>query len=505
MSSPPPPGAPGRPSCRFAPLGVALLGAALLAGAGCGARDTFDDPVAATLPAVGAVVTEHPLATKAGLLVLEAGGNAADAAVAAALTLAVVFPQAGNLGGGGFAVWVPHRGAPETLDFRETAPSGYTADLYLDERGEVMPERSLTTPLAVGVPGSPHGLFELYRRHGTKRDLSFARLCDSAIRLAEDGFGVDPWLADTLATPYIRERLAGDPGARAMFYPGGEPLGVGDRLKQPALARTLRLLASRGASGFYRGPIAEAIVADLVEADARAGGVAGTALLSASDLAGYSVKVRRPVVGIFRGHTVYGMAPPASGGVALLQMLGMLEGLPLDAARRDARERVELGLDEPLRVDPVGRTGGDDGPLDWTGIDARTLHWWIEAMRRAFADRAEHLGDPDQFPVPTAELLSPEWIAQQRISISERADLGVRPWVRSPAEGASETTHISVIDSDGNAVSLTTTLNGNFGSGIYVEEAGFFLNNELDDFSIQSGTPNMYGLVGSDANQLTPL
>ncbi|MEE2940356.1 MAG: gamma-glutamyltransferase family protein [Planctomycetota bacterium] len=484
----------------------ALLAAAALLATGCSATDPFEEALDPVRPSAGAVVSEHPLATKAGLLVLEAGGNAADAAVAAALALAVVYPQAGNLGGGGFAVWVPRRGEPETIDFREVAPSRTDVARYLDEHGAVVGDRSLVTPLAVGVPGSPLGLYQLYTRHGSGR-FSFLKLCEPAIRLAEEGFAVDAWLASTLRRKSIRELLSRDPGARRLFYPDGEALSEGDRLVQPALARTLGFLGLRGPRGFYEGPVAAALLADLKDADERAGSVAGETLMTAEDLEGYVAKVRPPLIGVFRGHEIIGMGPPSSGGVALLQVLGMLEGLPLDSARREVREQVSLGLLEAPRVGAMGlrATDGDDEPeLEWAGLDARQLHWWIEAMRRAFADRAVHLGDPDHHQVPVEALLSPEWIAERRVSIGARADLEVAAWAEAPGVESSETTHLSVLDEEGNAVSLTTTLNGSFGSGIYVDKAGFLLNNELDDFSIQAGTPNMYGLVGAAANQLAP-
>lgn len=489
--------------------GAGSLLVAWVALSGCSATDPFSEPLDEVLPRQGAVVTEHPLATKAGLLVLEAGGNAADAAVAAALTLAVVFPQAGNLGGGGFAVWVPrYEGEGEratALDFREVAPAGYVQALYLGADGEVVPERSLRTPLAVGVPGTPAGLYELFRRHGSK-NIGFARLCESAIRLAEGGIPVDPWLAQALAAPGKRELLSADPGARRLFYPDGEPLQAGDILVQPELGRTLRLLAKRGARGFYSGAVVNAILNDLKDADARAGGVAGTALMTEEDLSGYEPRWREPLRAVYRGHEVIGMPPPSSGGVALIQTLGILEGLPLDVVRQNAEERVELGLDEPLTVGAMGRTRDGVTGQAWAGIDAHAVHYWIEAMRLAFADRAMHLGDPDSHDVPTEELIGAAWIADRRVSISDQANLDARPWdpaMALPPE-SDETTHISVIDRDGNAVSLTTTLNGTFGSGIFVDAAGFLLNNELDDFSILPGTPNMFGLVGSEANQLAP-
>ncbi len=484
----------------------ALFAAAALIASGCFAADPFEETLDPVLPSRGAVVSEHPLATKAGLLVLDAGGNAADAAVATALALAVVYPQAGNLGGGGFALWVPRRGEPETIDFREMAPGKTEVARYLDEQGEVVAERSLVTPLAVGVPGSPLGLYQLYTRHGSG-EFSFLKLCEPAIRLAEEGFAVDAWLARTLRRKSVRTLLSRDPGSRELFYPDGEALSEGDRLVQPALARTLSFLGLRGPRGFYEGPVALALLADLADADERFGAPAGATLMTSEDLSGYAAKVRPALRGVFRGHEVIGMGPPSSGGVALLQVLGILEGLPLDSARRNVREQISLGLVERPRVRAMGRIAADgeeETQLDWEGLDARQLHWWIEAMRRAFADRAVHLGDPDHHAVPVESLLSPEWIAERRVSIGSRADLGVAAWVEPPGDESTETTHLSVLDSDGNAVSLTTTLNGSFGSGIYVDQGGFLLNNELDDFSIQAGTPNMYGLVGAAANQLGP-
>ncbi|MFT5733842.1 MAG: gamma-glutamyltranspeptidase/glutathione hydrolase [Planctomycetota bacterium] len=483
---------------------------AVAASAGCTAVDPFGRKEVAIRPETGAVVSEHPLATKAGLLVLEAGGNAADAAVATALALAVVYPQAGNLGGGGFAIWAKPGEHPETLDFREMAPSAYTPELYLNEDGEVVKTRSLVTPLAVGVPGTPLGLFELYSKHGSKR-LGFANLCESAIRLAEDGFTVDPWLASMLAQSQISLLLRSDPGSAELFYPNGEPLKAGDRLVQPALARTLKIYGASGPDGFYRGAIARAIVDDLEDADRRHGRVAGSSLMSLQDLRGYVTEWRAPLIGAFRGYQIIGMGPPSSGGVALLQVMGMLEGLPLDPDREDSLQRIALGLDSKPVMGQLGNVGRKEGADDVgssappaAGLSARAVHWWIEAMRRAFADRAAHLGDPVQMEVTEEQLLSPRWIAERRVSIGERAETNIQAWAQPAPDGSSETTHLSVVDRDGNAVSLTTTLNGSFGSGIFVEKAGFLLNNELDDFSILAGTPNMFGLVGAEANQLHP-
>jgi len=424
------------------------------------------------------VVSEHSLATAVGLHFLERGGNAADAAVATALTLAVVLPRAGNLGGGGFALWVPAEGDPTSLDFREQAPAGYEARLYLDEAGEVVSERSLGTPLAVGIPGSPAGLYELFSQHGSGR-FTFKELLAPAIRLADEGFLVDAWLARSLRSQWERQsRLTRDPAARRLFFPGGQPLEIGMRLRQPELKLTLEELARSGPQAFYEGPVGAAILQALEAADRRMNGVTQGQGMTAADLKGYEVKHREPLAGWFRGHQVIGMGPPSSGGLVVLQVLGILEGFALDS-ERDATQQGDVGL------------------------TPRGLHWWIEAMRCAFADRAQHLGDPDFYAVPVAELLSPAWIAERRVGIGEMARADVLPLTLAPEE-SSETTHLSVVDRGGNAVSLTTTLNASYGSGILVPGAGFLLNNELDDFSIKPGTPNMFGLVGGQANQLLP-
>ncbi len=452
---------------------LALVGCAELRG---GARN----PDGTTRPKRGALVSEHPLATAVGLDILEEGGNAADAAVATALALAVVYPQAGNLGGGGFALWVPADGGEAlALDFRETAPRALTLDAYLED-GVLVPELSREGHRAVGVPGSPRGLHDFHRRFGK---LPFARLASPAVRLARDGFDVDPWLAHHLRDPHLRERLMRSPSARRLFYPAGRPLAAGDRLVQTALAETLDRLVRNGPAGFYDGVVARAIVHEMESA----GG-----LVTLFDLASYSTVWRTPLRGWFRGYEIVSMPPPSSGGIILLQVLRILDGFPLDAERAQTiAERRARGIDDPV------------------GLDARTVHWWIEALRRSFADRAEHLGDPYFHDVPVAELLSPEWITARRTSIGARADPHVGPWSPTPAPlGAGpergETTHVSVLDEDGNAVSLTTTLNGLFGSGVMVGELGLLLNNEMDDFALAPGIPNEFGLVGSSANAIEP-
>jgi gamma-glutamyltranspeptidase/glutathione hydrolase len=409
---------------------------------------------------VGAVVSEHPEATRVGLAILDAGGNAVDAAVATALALAVVYPQAGNLGGGGFAVVVP-AGQPEaaaTLDFRETAPAKLLAADFRDENDDVVEGRSTDTHLGVGVPGSPDGLWRLHQRFGR---LEWEALVVPAVRLARGGFAVDPHLARDLRVESLRQRLTRSSAARALFYPDGEPLSEGARLTQPELARTLELLAAQGPDGFYRGPVADALTAEMRRADGR---------LEQADLDGYESRWREPLRGTFDDLEVICMPPPSSGGVALLQVLGMVE-----------------------RLDPPRSDAGPSGAV---------AHLWAEAMRRAFADRAMHLGDPDFSDVPVEALLSDAWLDERAASLGPKVDMDVAPWARPPAEGGGETTHLCVLDAEGNAVSLTTTLNTTFGTGILVPGAGFLLNNELDDFSLKPGVPNAYGLVGQAANQI---
>lgn len=440
-------------------------------------------------PRQGVVVAEHRLACEVGKSILERGGNAADAAVATAFALAVVYPQAGNLGGGGFAIHVPHTGDPLALDFREVTPASYGPELYLDDEGARVRDRSLRGPLSVGVPGSPAGLVELKERFGSG-NLTLEQLVEPAIRLAYEGFPVDPILAELLASPEHREKLVRSPLASQIFYPDGEPLAVGAILQQPELARTLERIADDGTRGFYKGAVARAITAEL-ERIPVPGDATIAQRMTLEDLRDYRPQWRTPLRGWFRGQELITMPPPSSGGVCLLQTLTILEGLPLDADRLETRALAAKGEGFGGEVIAAG------------GLSVRMVHWWIEAMRRSFADRAEHLGDPDFVDVPVAELLSREWIAQRRISIGEAADPDIGPMPPIVREGT-ETTHVSVIDREGNAVSLTTTLNSFFGSGILVAGAGVFLNNELDDFAIQVGSPNQFGLVGSEANALAP-
>ena len=425
------------------------------------------------------VVCEHPLATEVGVAILERGGNAADAAVATALALAVVLPRAGNLGGGGFAIWVAHDSTEEplALDFRETAPSALTPEHFLVD-GEPVSSRSVEHALGVGVPGSPAGLWALHERLGSLR---FADVVRPAIELAREGFPVGASLARALASDAMRRRLLREGGAGVIFYPGGEPLQEGDLLVQETLARTLDRYSRWGPDGFYKGEVAEALVSAVL---------AGDGVLSARDLTDYEPVWREPLRGWFRGLEIVTVPPPSSGGLVLLQVLSMLDGFPLD---EEIAAAIEESRGMGLELDPAS-----------AGLSGRAVHWWIESMRRAFADRAQHMGDSDSpnVDVPVDELLSPEWVSKRRVSIGENANPNIAALDLPAFRQDGETTHLSVLDKKGNAVSLTTTLNTSFGCGLLVPSGGFFLNNELDDFSIFANVPNAYGLVGGAANAL---
>jgi len=455
-------------------LRAAIFGFLLLLGPSCALWGQSPE----NGPSAGAVVAEHPLAVQAGLSVLEGGGNAADAAVATALALSVVLPQAGNLGGGGFAVWVPSEGDARAVDFREVAPHGTNPRAYFNEEEKVVSRRSLRGPMAVGVPGSPAGLWHLHKEYGSGR-FTFPELAEDAIRLAKEGWPVDPWLARSLKSTSLHDRM--NPAAREVFYPDGVGVAEGELLVQTDLAKTLALYARRGPKAIYEGKIAKAIVKELKRTpvpSADAGTPAdGFFQIELKDLKSYQAVEREPTRARFRGWEILGMPPPSSGGLVMSEVLGILEGFPLD---------------KEMKALP----GGSFEPKP------RLIHWWIEAMRHGFADRAEHMGDPgpDNNKVPSGELLSDARISAARVAIGERANLEVGPWGVEPPQESDQTTHLSVLDRNGNAVSLTTTLNTSFGSCILVEGAGFLLNNEMDDFAVTAGVANVYGLVGSDAN-----
>ncbi|MEY2746110.1 MAG: hypothetical protein RL112_1152 [Planctomycetota bacterium] len=448
-----------------------LAACALLGLASCFAPAR---PVAMTWPTPqgGAVVSEHPLATQAGLSVLERGGNAADAAVATAFALAVVLPRAGNLGGGGFALHADHAGDALFLDFRETAPMAARPEAYLDAQGRFVPERGARGPTAVGVPGSPAGLHALWSAAGSGR-FAFADLLEPAIALARDGFLVDADLARDLAASSNFDKF--NAAARAVYCPGGKPLAEGQRLAQPDLARTLERLAARGPAEFYAGETRELVRAELSRtpcaAPEKGGCVApdGRDWLAPADFEAYRVERREPLVGWHRGFQILTAPPPSAGGFVLLHVLGVLEGFAPPAPAPDA---------------------------SW-------WHRFLEATRSAYAERARHFGDPAG-GVPVEELLAPARLAARRVAIGPRADPALEASELAPPPEGQETTHICVLDPAGGAVSLTTTLNSSFGSGILVGGAGFLLNDELDDFTLAVGSANGYGLAGSEKNAIRP-
>lgn len=400
----------------------------------------------------GAVASAAPAATAAGVEMLACGGNAVDAAVAVALALAVVHPEAGNLGGGGFAV-LRVGGTVAALDFRETAPSAARRDMFLDERGAPRPDASLVGGLSVGVPGSPQGYFELHRRFGR---LSWAQVVAPAVNLAE-GFVVTSRLASSIEED--RPLLSRFPQTASVWLPGGAPPPVGSTVRLPRLAAALRAYAADGPAALTGGPRAAATAA----AARACGGV-----LAASDLSGYRPVWREPLRFRAFGWELAGMPLPSSGGVIVAQTLGLLE-----------RTRW-----------------ADQAPGS-----AERAHLLVESWRRAFADRVL-LGDPSTSLASAEQLLDPNWLDRRASGIDAAhatPSAAVRPW-RAGGNEPAETTHLSVVDGDGNAVALTTTLNGSFGSGVLVPELEILLNNEMDDFATAPGQPNLYGLVHGEAN-----
>ncbi|RZK58851.1 MAG: gamma-glutamyltransferase [Pedobacter sp.] len=406
----------------------------------------------------GMVVSANEIASEVGVDILKKGGNAVDAAVAVQFALAVVYPNAGNIGGGGFMVYRSAKGEINSLDFREKAAANAGRDMYLDAAGNPIVDKSLYGQLAAGVPGSVAGMVEAHQKYG---HLKWEDLVAPAVRLAEEGF--------KLSARQARE-LNGLKGRFKKLNPLGtallkdSPWAEGDVLVQSELANTLKLVASQGRNGFYEGAVADSIVAEMQ----RGGGI-----ISKQDLANYKAVWRKPVTGNYRGYEVVTMPPPSSGGIALIQLLKSVEPYPLSK---------------------------------WGFNTDSTVQVMIEAERRVYADRAAHLGDPDFYPVPQKKLIEDAYIKQRmssfnwnKASTSAEISAGEIP----PAEHP-ETTHFSIVDKAGNAVSITTTLNGSYGAGVVVKGAGFLLNNEMDDFSVKPGAPNMYGLVGGEANAIAP-
>lgn len=401
-----------------------------------------------------AVVSDSSIASQVGADVLAKGGNAVDAAVAVGFALAVTLPAAGNIGGGGFMVVRLASGESVALDFREVAPMAATKTMYIGPDGKVTKD-SLVGYRAAGVPGTVTGLAEAHRKYGK---LKWRALVDPAVRLAERGFPLPHGLAEGLKGS--ADMFRPFPAAYEQFCRSGRFYEAGETWRQPDLAKTLKRIRDRGAADFYSGETARLIVKDMT---AKGGHI------TLEDLRRYRISERVPLRGRYRGYEVITMPPPSSGGIALLQMLGMLEG------------------------DSIGKLGYHS---------SEGLHLVIEAMKRAFADRAEHLGDPDFVSVPVAELLAPDYISRLRKSITDRA-LPAK-YVKAWGKESEQTTHYSVVDQAGNAVSTTYTLNGSYGAGAVVEGAGFLLNNEMDDFAAQPGTPNLFGLIQGEKNSIQP-
>lgn len=412
----------------------------------------------------GMVATAHPVASQVGLIILKAGGNAVDAAVAVHFALAVCYPFAGNLGGGGFMVYRDTDGKPYTLDYREKAPAAATKDMYLDSAGNVRPGLSMSGHLASGVPGSVDGMVEAHKRFGK---LSWKQVLQPAIDLAMTGFtltdrdatGLNRVKADLIKqnpgkTYFFRSRTPGD----TVRWRGGETL------VQTDLGKTLRRIQKKGRDGFYAGKTAKLLAAEMKQ---------GGGLITQKDLADYHAVWREPIVADYKNYRVITMPPTSSGGVALVQLLRYVAPYPL---------------------------------RQWGWNRDSTVQVMIEAERRVYADRAKFLGDPDFVKVPVNELVSPDFIKNrwQTFDFAKATDSKTVDGGTIPGYESLETTHFSIVDKAGNAVSMTTTLNGGYGSRVVVGKAGFLLNNEMDDFSLKPGVPNMFGLVGNAANAIAP-
>ncbi|SQI44468.1 Gamma-glutamyltranspeptidase precursor [Leminorella richardii] len=423
-----------------------------------GVEEDIFHPVYAKHGMVSSVDAE---ATRVGVDILKQGGNAVDAAVAVGYTLAVTHPQAGNIGGGGFMLIRTKDGKTTAIDFREMAPSKASRDMFLDDKGNADSKKSLTSPLASGVPGTVAGFALAHEKYGS---MAMDKLIAPAILLAKDGLQVNEALADDLAV-YGKEVLLDHPASRAIFFkPDGTPWQKGDVLKQPDLANSLQLIAKEGPDAFYKGKIAEEIAGEM----AKSGG-----LITKEDLAAYRAVERTPVSGTYKGYEVFSMPAPSSGGIHIIQILNILENVDLNA---------------------MGQNSAD------------AIHTMAEAMKYAYADRSEYLGDPDFVKVPVAALTSKAYakkLASQIDIDKARPSSEIKPGDLAPYE-SNQTTHFSVVDAEGNAVAVTYTLNTNFGSGIVAGSSGILMNNQMDDFSAKPGVPNVYGLIGGEANAIQP-
>lgn len=404
------------------------------------------------------VVSAHPLASQIGVDIMKKGGNAIDAAIATQLALSVSFPAAGNIGGGGFMVIRLKGGTTTTLDFRETAPAAATTNMYLDEKGEVITDLSLKGHLASGVPGSVDGMVEAHKKYGS---LPWKDLVQPAIDLATNGVVLTD--REALWFNQAKANLEKYNSVKPEFLIR-EEWKAGDTVKWLAMAATLERIRDNGRAGFYEGKTAEDLVAEMKR---------GKGIITLEDLKNYKSIWRDPIIAFYKDYKIISMPPSSSGGICLLQLLKSIEPYPVNK---------------------------------WGFHSVNSIHLLTEAERRVFADRAKFLGDPDFFKVPVQQMLSNEYIAERMKTFNpEKATPSSE--VKSgniPGYESEETTHFSVVDPQGNAVAVTTTLNGWFGSFVVVDGSGFFMNNEMDDFSVKPGVPNMYGAIGGTANKIEP-
>ncbi len=422
-----------------------------------GVEEDVFHPVRATQ---GMVASVDVMATQVGVDILKQGGNAVDAAVAVGYALAVTHPQAGNLGGGGFMLLRTKYGATTAIDFREMAPAGATRDMFLDEQGNPDSKKSLTSPLASGTPGTVAGLSLALEKYGS---LPLNSVVRPAIKLAQEGFIVNDALADDLKT-YGSEVLPHHENSKAIFWKDGEPLKKGDKLVQQDLANSLTMIAENGPDAFYKGDIARQIAQQMQQ---------NGGLITTDDLAAYQAVERTPVSGEYRGYQIFSMPPPSSGGIHIVQILNILENFDMN--------KYGFGSADAIQI-------------------------MAEAEKYAYADRSEYLGDPDFVNVPWQALTSKTYaksIAGQIDINKAKPSSEIRPGKLAPYE-SDQTTHFSVVDKDGNAVAVTYTLNTTFGTGIVAGNIGILLNNQMDDFSAKPGVPNVYGLVGGEANAVGP-
>lgn len=406
----------------------------------------------------GVVVSAHPEASQVGLEILKKGGNAIDAAVAVQFALAVVYPNAGNIGGGGFLVYRSAKGEIASIDYREKAPGKASRDMYLDDKGNPIVDKSIYGHLSAGVPGTVDGMFKAHAKYGK---LSWKAVVQPSVDLAAKGFPVTVKQAGELNRQKAKF-IQYNPSGTALVKE--QPWKAGDLLVQAELAHTFELIRDKGRAGFYEGEVAAHIVKEMQR---------GAGLISAKDLKDYDAKWRTPVTGKYKSYKLITMPPPSSGGIALMQLLQSVEPYPI---------------------------------ASWGHNQDSTVRLIVEAERRVYADRATHLGDPDFYKVPQEQLLKPEYQKERMKTMSwDRATPSAELQAGTfNVKESEETTHYSIVDKEGNAVSVTTTLNGAYGSFVVVKGAGFILNDEMDDFSVKPGSPNKYGLVGGEANAIAP-